>query len=458
MSNFWNTLNNSFLKQYRSADAKLNALGDSGLTGDKLTDMQDVLSGVKQQALFGGLLSGLTGATQIGSAALDMSQLGDTSQYQNNILDLSAIGRTDYDTFGQLEQGYNQLQNNQQTVDYDTVRGGSTKERIGSTLSSAMTGASTGMAIGGPWGAAIGALVGGGTAGVGWLMGDKKAKQQKKQLETQQQIANNQALRNLYASSERASDTVFRSGVVNRAAMGGPLRQVSMKEFTQSVVDKKYERPQYGVPTYTKVKTDGGVRIKRIFNDGGTKQNFTVDTSWYAEPAGVGIVVPMRPRVEDAAMIDRQRYVESTYNDAARNSKTGALGAYQITDGALKEYVQRTGKTGDLLDPVYNRAVRDWYMNVRLPEFEMARLGSPTDSVATTRLYAAYDYGPGNTRTLLKKAEAQGIDINNGFDWLKLFPEETQNYVNYIVRGLDIPGVPKLTKEAYEAANLKRQK
>lgn len=196
------------------------------------------------------------------------------------------------------------------------------------------------------------------------------------------------------------------------------------------------------------------------------KANFArVSAKWHAMggPIGKGyisvedpdFVGPVLP-VEDDIMIDRQRYAESTYNDLAYNKGSKAQGAFQITPVVYDEYTKRTGKKGDLNDPNFNRAVRDWYMNERLPEFQMYRLGAPSDSNRVGRLYASFNAGPGKVLKALRQAEVNGIDINRGFGFLQYLPKETQDYVNFNVRGKDIPGTSKTAAAQKKArANLK---
>ena len=198
------------------------------------------------------------------------------------------------------------------------------------------------------------------------------------------------------------------------------------------------------------IKPDGSIGIKEgnTYAFGGNRRKKIIDEN---SPDFVG---PVRP-VETQDMIDRQRYAESTYNDNAYNKGSKATGAFQITPSVLNEYTQRTGKTGDLYDYDFNRDVRDWYMNTRLREFEMNRLGNPADSVSVGRRYAAFNAGPGKVRKALKQAELEGADINTSFDWLDYLPKETQDYVNFIVRGQDIPDSSKTNQQFIDVRGFK---
>lgn len=143
----------------------------------------------------------------------------------------------------------------------------------------------------------------------------------------------------------------------------------------------------------------------------------------------------------------KQKYMESTMNDNAYNKGSQAKGAFQITPVVLQEYTQRTRKTGDLYDPEFNEEVRDWYMNVRLPEFEALKRGHPSDSIRTGIGLASFNAGPGTVNKAITKAQAAGIDTDRSFGWLDYLPKETQDYVNFGLRNKDIPNSSKTEAE-----------
>ena len=198
----------------------------------------------------------------------------------------------------------------------------------------------------------------------------------------------------------------------------------------------------HGTPAQKKMAVFALNARKWKHGDGGFLEEY--------DPDFVGPVLP----VENYFTMDRQRYAESGYNDKAYNKGSKATGAYQITPVVYDEYVSRTGETGDLNDYEFNKKVRDWYMDKRLREFDMYKMGNPSDSVRVGRTYASFNAGPGRVRSALKTALKDGIDIDNGFEWLKYLPRETQDYVNFTVRGKEIPGTSK-TKEKHEAAKAK---
>ena len=159
------------------------------------------------------------------------------------------------------------------------------------------------------------------------------------------------------------------------------------------------------------------------------------------------------PDLEPDVFKMRQRYAESGFRDDL-TSPRGAMGRYQIMPITLKEYTQRTGKTGDLMDPEFNEAVRDWYMDVSLPRYEAIKRGDPTDIVREYRKYAAYNWGPGNLNKALNRAVADGVNIDKTIDWINYLPKETRDYLNFIVSGNDVPDTSK-TAALYEKAGNK---
>lgn len=139
--------------------------------------------------------------------------------------------------------------------------------------------------------------------------------------------------------------------------------------------------------------------------------------------------------IDEKELVRRQAWAESAGNDRAGSHK-GAKGRYQIMPDTLSEYQKATGDIGDIYDPVYNRRVRDWEFN-RYKNSDQVNRGEPTDSVKMGRRLAIYNYGYGNVRKALNKADSLGADTDNSFEWLQYLPQETQDYVNFILRNKD---------------------
>lgn len=178
-----------------------------------------------------------------------------------------------------------------------------------------------------------------------------------------------------------------------------------------------------------------------------------IDPSGYNGGGVSGGRAYILPEVNPEEFKLRQRYAESGFRDNL-TSPAGAIGRYQVMPITYKEYTQRTGKTGDLLDPAFNEGLRDWYMDENLPKYEAVKRGNPSDIVREYRKYAAYNMGPGALNKALTKAVNAGVDIDNTADWVSYLPKETRDYVNFIVGGRDIKDTSK-TAELYDAARKK---
>lgn len=235
-----------------------------------------------------------------------------------------------------------------------------------------------------------------------------------------------------------------RSQLMNMFRRNGVVSLSEMKRLydlfsSPSLVEKPLAAPVYA--------GGGPKKTYEYYEDDPDFVGPALPSTFYAGP-------PVPPSYGEApidydAVKSKQRYMESTYNDKAYNRDSQAKGAFQITPVVLQEYTVRTGNTGDLYDPIFNEEVRDWYMNVRLPEFQALKRGHPSDSVRTGIGLASFNAGPGAVNKALTKAQAAGIDTDRTFDWLEYLPKETQDYVNFGLRGKDIPGTSK-TQENYQ--------
>ena len=139
----------------------------------------------------------------------------------------------------------------------------------------------------------------------------------------------------------------------------------------------------------------------------------------------------------------RQHYAESRFKNKQR-SGPGARGPYQIMPKTWDAYQKKLGLSGDIDDYNDNKAVRDALMD-DLYNSRWATKGYPSDSVRT-----AYNWGSGNLTNHLNNLKQQGSDIYHSMGWIDTLPNETRNYVNFILRGKDGPA--DLTNDAFEAA------
>jgi len=123
---------------------------------------------------------------------------------------------------------------------------------------------------------------------------------------------------------------------------------------------------------------------------------------------------------EAAAALEVDMYViaqiESSGNSQAYNEGSGAIGLCQITAIVAQEYrelVDASFEDSKLWDPVVNKHVGDWYMNIRIPR--MLKYFHIKDTLHN-RL-RAYNWGIGN---LVKYHRAVG---------LYRMPKETSRYI-----------------------------
>lgn len=141
----------------------------------------------------------------------------------------------------------------------------------------------------------------------------------------------------------------------------------------------------------------------------------------------------------------RQHYAETRFKPN-RVSGPGAKGPYQIMPRTWNAYAPKGADINNYND---NKAVRDAVMD-DLYNSRWAQKGHPSDSVRTAKALAAYNWGSGNVIDHLNELKKRGTDIYHSMDWIDTLPDETRNYVNFILRKKDIGS--DLTNTAFEAA------
>lgn len=230
----------SYLDQYRNADKAyydlLERLNNEEITRDEFDTLAAGFKNAKLEAGIGAGLTALSGATQLFNIGQQQTQIADTTQQRNMIGDLGRVGGTNYSSYDQVINDYNQLGTLQPNLDYDAIRGGSWGQRAGNTFNSALTGATTGFQIGGPWGALAGGVIGLGAGIGGWLAGDKAAELEQSRLNMDYRIASQNAATNLSARNEELADWGARKAAVNSVAKGGKIQ--TMKDFADRVLKK----------------------------------------------------------------------------------------------------------------------------------------------------------------------------------------------------------------------------
>ena len=101
----------------------------------------------------------------------------------------------------------------------------------------------------------------------------------------------------------------------------------------------------------------------------------------------------------------------------------------------MQDFNKATGRNftkDSLLVADKNADVRDWYMdnllNASWNQHEQ------DEKVKYAKAVAAYNWGRGNLLNYLNKAKEK-TDIYNSLDWINDLPEETRNYVKFIING-----------------------
>lgn len=168
----------------------------------------------------GGTVSSVGGAlTSMIGAGMNNAKLGDTSEIEANIQNAqnqTFQASSNNDLLGQ----WNSWRPAEQ-ASYKDVRGGSTGQRLMSTLGAGVSGASSGAQVGGAFGAVGGAVLGLGSGIAGMITGDKKAKAKQAELNKQIIEANNRATSNFSNSTDNIDSTMNQNLLANYAAYGG---------------------------------------------------------------------------------------------------------------------------------------------------------------------------------------------------------------------------------------------
>ena len=259
--------NQSFAGSYQDAARRRAQLAEAYAANDndswygreeQYNAEDSALRAQQGQAVAGGIITGLTGATTLLSNAFKDAQIRDTSMQENQIADLSRAGNYNYNNYEQLANDYAQTNFNPQ-FNYRDIRGMTTGQQVGSVATSALSGAATGMQIGGPWGALAGGVIGLGTGLGGVLTGNAAARTRQESLNIQAQLAADAAQRNFAAAHERIGDNIHRQNAVNAVAEGGQIRrQQSIKEYADRVLGQKAMQRERKPSNVQRIMTNGG--------------------------------------------------------------------------------------------------------------------------------------------------------------------------------------------------------
>lgn len=210
-------------KIIRKSNRTLNLFADGGdinqTWGQQAkSSAQSAFSGQNLGSTIGGIGSSVG---TIVNASAQNAQIADTSDLKGKIKAAQTykVSANNNDDLMSEWEAFSPMKN----VSWKDVRGGSTGQRIGNTLSAAGSGAAAGASIGGPIGAITGGVVGLGSAIIGWLTGNSKAKRKARKFNKQINAANEKnmvALENRAASIDTQNDLNM---LANFSAYGGPI-------------------------------------------------------------------------------------------------------------------------------------------------------------------------------------------------------------------------------------------
>lgn len=205
---------------FRKSNRTLNIFAEGGDTlGQK--SLSSFNTAFNSKNLMGTIGSIGSAVGSIVNSGIQNAQIADTSGLEEEIKAAQAykVSANNNDDLMQEWSMYSPME----SVSWRDIRGGSTGQRIGNTLSSIGSGAASGATIGGPIGAMIGGVVGLGSAIGGWLGGNRKAKKKAAKFNNQIEIANE---KNLTALGNKASSIDTQNDLnilANYSAYGGPL-------------------------------------------------------------------------------------------------------------------------------------------------------------------------------------------------------------------------------------------
>lgn len=270
MSWWDNIYNQSFAGSYRDAARQRAWLRDpnneavAANDDDWVVNYDDALRAQQTQAVTGGIITGLTGATTLLSNAFKDAQIRDTSMQENQIADLSRAGAYNYNNYDQLANDYAQTNFGGPNINYQDIRGMTKGQQAGSVATSTLSGAAIGTQILPGWGTAIGAGVGLLTGLGGVLSGNSAARTKQESLNIQAQLASDAAQQNFGAAHERISANKARQGIVNSVAAGGAInrRSQSIREYADKVLKKTPLNARNCGGKIVRIRKDGGVCVR----------------------------------------------------------------------------------------------------------------------------------------------------------------------------------------------------
>lgn len=167
----------------------------------------------------GSIGSGITGIVE---SAVTNNKIADTIEEEGFI---DSVGNTKFGSgsFNNLLSDFNMNELARTNFTGKELRGLTTGQMLGNTLSGIGSGAIAGAQVGGPWGAVAGAATGllGGLAGI--FTGNSKARRKAAELNKLAEQANTEYLNNFNNAVINTQNTMFNNSLLNIAAKGGKI-------------------------------------------------------------------------------------------------------------------------------------------------------------------------------------------------------------------------------------------
>ena len=180
------------------------------------------------------------GVTGIVDSAFKNAQIADTTGIENSIEETQNTDFSNASDTTSLLDSWNSV--NWQDADYamKDVRGVSTGEMIGNTVSAVGQGALAGAQVGGPWGAIAGAAVGLGGSLAGIFTGNAKARKKAAELNESANIANQAATNNFDYTAENLEKQQYKNMLANVTKDGGKIHIKPSKRGTFTAAAKRH--------------------------------------------------------------------------------------------------------------------------------------------------------------------------------------------------------------------------
>lgn len=237
----------SYWDQYRNMLAGrdyLNGLYNAGEFGSntRLYDkaMGQVNAGMASSAIGGGLAA-MNGLLGIGQSAANNIKVNDVNPIYNNIGMLDYIAPDGYSNQDQISEDYARIEDlSRKNYNYDTIDGKTTGQKLANVGSATLSGALAGTQIAPGIGTAIGAGVGLLAGGIGWAVGDYKAKQAEENLDLNRAVRREQATRRAADAYEDWVDDDYNFRWAHYSAKGGKVNVGKELRSFSDEVDKLY--------------------------------------------------------------------------------------------------------------------------------------------------------------------------------------------------------------------------